>query len=191
MDNSIEFLTNELKEKWLKNDEYRFNHSIGTMNMARKLAKMYRVDVEKAAKCGLMHDMAKDIPNDEKVKYATKNQIPVEREEYYRPTLLHGKVGADICKKQYGFSQEMCDSIWYHTTGRENMTLLDKIVFVSDKIEENTRKYEGVEEFRNLAYKDLNQTIVKLIDHVIEDKVKKEDIMLIESIKARNYILIN
>ena len=95
-----------------------------------------------------------------------------------------------MAKKKYDFDDEMCDAIKYHTTGKENMTILQKVLFVSDKIDE-TRKYEGVEELRKLAFEDLDEAIIKNIDETLKININKRKVILEESIKTRNYLLIN
>ena len=102
--------------------------------------------------------------------------------------ILHGKIAADICRKKYNFDDEMCDAIANHTTGKENMTLLQKIIFVADKIDE-TRTYSDVEYYRNLASEDLNKAILEIINYVIKDKIESDKPILEQSIKTRNYIL--
>ena len=83
----------------------------------------------------------------------------------------------------------MCDAIANHTTGKENMTLLQKIIFVADKIDE-TRTYSDVEYYRNLAREDLDKTILEIINYVIKDKIESDKPILEQSIKTRNYILL-
>ena len=84
----------------------------------------------------------------------------------------------------------MCKAIACHTTGKENMTLLQKILFVADKTDE-TRKYEGVENLRNLALESLDKAIIKNIDDTLKINIDKGKVIIEESIKTRNYLLIN
>ena len=87
--------------------------------------------------------------------------------------LLHGKIGADICKKRYGFTTEMQNAIKYHTTGNEHMDKLAKVIFVADKIEENrkykdNRKAEKLEVARKLAKENLDMAVLFEIDESLE-----------------------
>lgn len=183
----IEVLKNDLK-KVLK--ESRYNHSICVMNMCELLAKKYNGDIKRARFVGLMHDMAKDMTKEEKIKYVKENNLECSIIEEKIVEILHGKIAADICKKSYGFDEEMCTAIQYHTTGKENMTLLEKILFVADKIDE-TREYEGVEELRKLAFEDLDKAIIKNIDDTLIINIGKNKLILEESIKTRNNLLLN
>ena len=92
--------------------------------------------------------------------------------------------------EKYNFDKEMCEAISIHTTGKPNMSMFLKIIFIADKIDE-TRSYEGVEELRKLAFENIDKAILKNIDSTIEINMKKERIILEESIKTRNFILIN
>ena len=183
----IEELKKELK-KYLKNE--RYEHSICVMEMSGKLAEKYNVDKTKVMKAALMHDMAKETSFDELKKYIKDKNIYVSKMEMLLGVTLHGKVAADICMKKYNFDEEMCSAISNHTTGKPNMTMFEKIVFIADKIDE-TRKYNGVQELRELAFKDIDAAIVKNIDYTTENNLKKRRPILEQSIKTRNYILIN
>ena len=182
----------ELKEKLKKyiTDEKRYAHSLGTMKMCKILADKYNVDVEKAEKAGLMHDVAKEIIDNEALKYVKENNIEITEVEEYNTKLLHGKIGADLCKKIYNFDEDMCNAIKWHTTGRADMSILEKIVFCADKLEEN-RSYENVDYYRKLALQDINQAILEIIDWTIKSNIEKGKLLLEKSIETRNYILIN
>ena len=91
-----------------------------------------------------MHDMAKEMTDEEMLDYVKKNKIRITETEKAIPQILHGKIAADMAKKKYDFDDEMCTAIACHTTGKENMTLLQKILFVADKTDE-TRSYESAE----------------------------------------------
>ncbi len=184
----IEELKEELK-KYITNEK-RYLHSLGTMKMCKILAKKYNVDIEKAEKVGLVHDIAKEIIDEEAIKYVKENNIEITEVEKYNTKLLHGKIGADLCRKIYNFDEDMCSAIKWHTTGRANMSILEKIVFCADKIEEN-RKYDNVEYYRNLVLKDIDQAVLEIIDYTIKSNIEKGKLLLEKSIETRNYILIN
>ena len=183
----IEKLKEDLK---IVLSDSRYNHSISVMNMCEALASKYNVNVKKAKLIGLMHDMAKDMTKEEKMQYVKNNNIECSLIEEKIVEILHGKIAADICKKRYQFDEEMCTAIKYHTTGKENMTLLEKILFIADKIDE-TRNYEGVEELRKLAFEDLDKSILKNIDDTLIINIQKNRLILEESIKTRNNLLLS
>lgn len=184
----LEELKIELK-KYLNQDEKRYAHSIGVMKMCEKLAKIYGANVGEAKKVGLMHDLAKKMKEEESIKYIKENKIKVDKIELKIPKILHGKIAADICRKEYDFTDEMCNAIAVHSSGTENMTLLAKILYISDKIDE-TRTYADVEYYRNIAYKDIDEAIIKIIDYNITKFVNERKVFYEEIVRTRNYLLL-
>ena len=144
---SIEDVKQEL-EKMLS--PKRYEHSIGVMEKAIELAGIYGEDEEKAAYAGLTHDIAKEMTEEEYYKYANENNIELAEIDKLVPSVLHGIIGADIVAKKYGFTEQMQDAVRYHTTGRPNMTLLDKIIYVADKTEERTRNFKHLDILRDI-----------------------------------------
>lgn len=182
----------EIKEE-LKNilSPKRYEHSLGVMEKAVELAEIFGEDKEKAAYTALVHDIAKEMTTEEYYKYARENNIEIEEIDKIETIALHGKIGADIVKKKYGFTNDMCNAIYYHTTGRANMTLLDKIIYIADKIEEN-RKYPEADELRKVfeKCKNLDEFILYDIDYyTIPKMIEQKRIIHPNSIYARNDII--
>lgn len=169
--------------------EKRYVHSVGVMKQAENLAKKYGQDVEVAKAVGIAHDIAKEIPEEEKLKYVKENNIKIDKIEGINVGLLHAKIGADICKKKYNFSEDMQNAIKYHTTGHENMDTLAKILFVADKTEES-RKYEDIEIVRNLANEDLDKCMLYILDYMLIDNVNRKKLIHPDSINTRNRIML-
>ena len=168
----------------------RFYHSLCVMEMCEKLANYYNINIEEAKLVGLAHDIAKEMPSEEKIQYSKANNLPVDTIENSYPSLLHAKIGADICKKQFDFSDNMCSAISLHTTGGENMDILSKILFVSDAIGID-RNYPSVEYARNLAFENLDKCVLYILNFTISDCLEKNKPIHINTILARNYLLIN
>lgn len=189
---NLDELKKELKERYLNTpeSEQRYAHSLGVMEMSEKLARKYNVDIERTQKAALMHDMAKCMPVEGLREYIKVNNIEVSESEMLAGVALHGVVAADICKKEYNFDDEMCEAIACHTIGKEDMTNLEKVVFIADKIDK-TREYEGIEVLRNLAFEDIDRAILQNIEQSIEKNIKRGNIIIEGSIKTRNFILIN
>ena len=174
--------------------EKRYKHSVGVMKKAEELAKIYDIDVNTAKLVGLAHDIGKELTKEEKLAYVEQNNIEIDEIEKINVGLLHGKIGADICKKRYGFTAQMQDAIKYHTTGNEKMDLLAKIIFVADKIEEN-RNYENEEKQKSLEYarqlakEDINKAVLLEIDESLVYTIKKQELIHTDSVLARNKLL--
>ena len=173
----IERIKNDLKENLT---EYRYIHSLGVMEMAEELAKVYNVDVESARIAGLLHDIAKEMTKEESLEYVEKINV----------SLLHGKIGAHIAKTLYDVSEQIQKAIEYHTETSPNMDELAKIIYVSDKIERNRKSEKfDLDAERELARKDLDGAVLFIIDASIEKLVKKEKLMHPTIVKTRNKLL--
>lgn len=172
--------------------EYRFTHSLGVAKKAIELAKIYGVQEEIAKKVGIAHDIAKEMTDEEMIEYAKANNIRIDEIETVKPSLLHGKIGADIATKKFGFTQDMINAIKWHTTGRENMSMLEKIIYVADKTEENRKGTRfNLEKSRELSTQNIDETLIFLMNEFITYNVKNEWLIHPETIKARNDLLLN
>ena len=196
-DKKVEELLNIINED-LKEElsEKRYNHSIGVMKKSVELAEIYDADINKAKLTGLAHDIGKELSKEEKLEYAKQNNIEVDEIEKINVSLLHGKIGADICKKRYGFTEDMQDAIQFHTTGsgKKEMTVLDKIIFLADKIEENRNykdetKLAELEELRELAKIDLDKAVIKALDNSLIYTIQKNELIHPDSINTRNKLI--
>ena len=172
--------------------EYRYTHSLGVAKKAVELAKIYGVQEETAKKVGIAHDIAKEMTDEEMIEYAKANNIRIDEIETVKPSLLHGKIGADIAAKKFGFTQDMINAIKWHTTGRENMSMLEKIIYVADKTEENRKGTRfNLEKSRELSTQNIDETLIFLMNEFITYNVKNEWLIHPETIKARNDLLLN
>lgn len=167
----------------------RFKHSIGVMDTAVKLAEKYGEDRGKAAIAGILHDCARNIEGQEVLELCGRYGIEVNYITNLQPQLLHGPLGAALARDVYGVEDEdVIRAIACHTTGREDMTLLDKIVFIADYIEPG-RKFHGVDKVRDLAYKDLDKAILISLDNTIKHILDKGVLIHPDTINARNFII--
>ena len=194
-DNEVEKLLKKIDTDIIKlESEKRYKHSLGVMKKAEELAKLYGENINKAKLVGLAHDIGKDLSKEEKLEYVKNNDIEIDEIEKINTGLLHAKIGADICKKKYGFSKDMQDAIKYHTVGNKNMDTFSKIIFIADKIEDgrnykNEKKMEQLEETRKLANIDLNKALLFLIDSSLEFTLQKKELIHPDSIDTRNRII--
>ncbi len=184
----IDKIKQELKENL---SEKRYIHSLGTMERAEELAKIYGVDIEKARLAGLTHDIAKEMTKEESLKYIKEHNIEIDEIEEINVKLLHGKIGANMVKEKYGLCQEIQNAILYHTTTDKNMDMLAKIIYVADKTEKNRKSKEfDIEYERELANKDIDAAIIYILDGNIEEIIKKGKLIHPKAIETRNSLLI-
>ncbi len=141
-------------------DADRYCHTLGVMYTSASLAMCHGEDLQKAQIAGLLHDCAKCIPNEKKIRMCQKYEIPVSDIEFHAPYLLHSKLGAYLAEKKYGVEEtEILSAITWHTTGKPQMTLLEKIIFMADYIEPMRWKAANLEEIRRLSFQDLDQAV--------------------------------
>ena len=181
---SYNFLkTKKTLRKYLDRD--RFEHSEGVMYTAAALAMRYGEDLEKAQIAGILHDCAKCMPDSKKLKICEKNHIEITEAEKMSPFLLHAKVGAYIAKAKYDIEDtEILDAIACHTTGKPAMTLLEKIIYISDYIEPMRNKASNLEEVRKMAFVDLDEALFKILSDTLvylEKSSKKMDPMTMQT----------
>lgn len=185
----IEIIKNDLKENLT---EYRYIHSLGVMEMAEELATIYNVDVESTRLAGLLHDIAKEMTEEESLKYVAENSIAIDDIEKINVSILHGKIGADIAKKKYGVNEQIQKAIQYHTETNPNMDTLAKIIYVSDKIEKNRKSEKfDLEYERNLAKEDIDAAVLFIIDASIKKVIKKGKLLHPTIVETRNKIIMN
>lgn len=149
--------------------ENRYRHTMGVMYTACNLAFVHGADLHKARMAGLLHDCAKCIPNSEKITICRKKNIPVTDFEMEHPVLLHAKLGAYMAKHDYEIDDpDILSAITWHTTGRPDMTLLEKIVFIADYIEPNRDKQPHLPEIRKMAYHDIDECMYMILKDTID-----------------------
>ena len=169
----------------------RFRHSLGVADTAVFLARRFGVDEEKARVAGLLHDCAREFPNDTLIEEAVRRGIAVEPLERSMPLLLHAYIGAERVKEIYGVEDaEICQAIYRHTVGGGNMTPLDKIIWYADMIEPN-RDYPEVEHLRRLAREaSLDEMVLVGLSESIVFVVRKGHLVHPATVQARNEILL-
>ncbi len=150
-------------------DPARYQHTLGVMYTSASLAMSHGANLEKAMVAGLLHDCAKCIPNDEKYQLCEKYHLEITDAEQANPSLLHAPLGACLAKKKYGVKDpEILNAIRYHTTGRPDMSLLEKIVYTADYIEPWREELPNMEEVRRLAFRDLDQALICMLEGSLE-----------------------
>lgn len=170
--------------------ERRLKHSRNVSKCALKLSEIYNCDKEKAEIAGLIHDCAKYF-NDEQVENCIKKfNIELDPLEKNNIALSHSVIGSYVAKEVFNIEdEEIINAIKYHTTGREDMSLLEKIIYIADLIEED-RNFPKVEEIRKLTYEgELDKAMILSFNNTIKFVIEKNQLIHPRTVKARNYIL--
>ncbi len=152
--------------------EHRYTHTIGVMETAISLAKRYGVDVKKAELSAIFHDYAKFRPKDEMRDIISEQKMANDLLDF-NSELWHAPVGAYLVKTEVGIEdEEILNAIKFHTSGRVNMTALEKVIYLADYIEPG-RHFPGVDEVRDLAKISLNKALIQSLINSIQFLMKK------------------
>ncbi|MBO5488355.1 MAG: nicotinate-nucleotide adenylyltransferase [Eubacterium sp.] len=149
----------------------RYIHTLGVATTAACLAMIHDVDVERAECAGLLHDCGKYFDDDEMIALCDLYKIELSDFERNNPALIHGKLGSYLAKVRYGVTdEEILSAIACHTTGKCDMTDLEKIIYIADYMEPN-RKMEcsphSLSEVRRASFANLNQALVMILENTI------------------------
>lgn len=169
----------------------RFRHSLGVAETAAQLAARFGVDAEAARTAGLLHDCAREFPNEAMRAEADKRQIPYGPIERAMPLLLHAYLGAARVRELYGVDDDAIEqAIYRHTVGGPQMTRLDKIIWYADMIEPS-RDYPEVEMLRRLAREaSLDEMLLMGLTESIKFVAAKGHLLHPHTIEARNELLL-
>lgn len=166
----------------------RMPHVLGTEREAVRLAERYGADVTKARIAALLHDCTKKLDMDEQLALCRQYAIPLDELEQKALKLLHSKTGAAIARDVFAADDEIYNAILYHTTGKPDMTLLEKIIYLADYIEP-TRDFPGVETLRRTVYEDLDRGLLLGLTMTIDEMEEMGNPVHHMTRDARDYLL--
>lgn len=168
----------------------RFQHSLGVMAAAKRLAEKYGAASDKAELAGLLHDCARIYENDELTARARQALITPDEIEAAAPLLLHAPLGAVIAAQQFGIDdKDVLQAIRLHTTGGRMMTVLDKIIYLADMIEPS-RVYPNVDKLRRAAEQNLDKAMLLAFNQSINYVIERGQLVHINTIQARNELIL-
>ena len=159
---------------WLRKKAYamlnpkRVPHVKGCEKEAARLAARWGADEDMAREAAILHDITKKLSVGEQLILCEKYGILIDDLERASDKLLHGKTGAEIARNEFGVSEPVYEAIKWHTTGKRDMSLLEKVIYLADYIEE-TRNFEGVERLRALSYEDIDRAMILGLEMSIDD----------------------
>ena len=169
----------------------RYEHSLGVADTAAFLARRFGEDEARARTAGLLHDCAREFPNEAMRAEADARGVSYGEVEASMPLLLHAPLGALLAREKYGAEDEaVLRAIARHTVGGAAMTALDKIVYFADMVEP-TRAYPGVEELRRLMREaDLDEMTLAGLTRSIAFVLEKGHLIHPDTVLARNELLL-
>ncbi len=164
--NNIDLYKKRLQKKL---DAERYEHTIGVAYTAAALAMRYGADIEKAQIAGILHDNAKCISLERAMQLSEKYNIALSEAELANPMLLHSKIGAYLAMHKYKITdKDIVRAILYHTTGRPNMSLLEKIIYIADYIEPMRHKAQNLPEIRRVAFIDIDKALLMILSDTLD-----------------------
>lgn len=168
-------------------DEKRIAHVAGCESEAVSLAMRWGEDPEAAATAGILHDITKSLSLEEQLNLCEKYGIINDHAELESPQILHAKTGAVLARDLFGAEERVCEAIRWHCTGKADMTLLEKIVWLADYIEP-TRDFDEVEPVRALAYEDLDRALALALQNTLEHIERKGKTPYQDTVEACRYL---
>ena len=187
MSNIRDYVANDRWYKKLHKDlaDKRYEHTLRVAETALHLAECHDYDREKAVTAALLHDCAKNYKDKKLLENAEKFHIPISDAAKENTDLLHAKVGAWIARTYFKVEDpDVFNAIAYHTTGRPSMSILEKIIYISDYSEPG-RKHRGrLELIRTVAETDLDLAVYYILEDTLAyltTKSKTKDPLTIES----------
>lgn len=168
----------------------RFAHSMRVVNTALEMAEGLGLDKDRVHLAALLHDYAKGMAPKDLLTLAREHNLITCRAEEVQPDLLHGPVGAWLCRSKLGIrDEEVLRAIHYHTTGRAGMSPLEIVIYLADLIEPG-RTYQGVQELKAVCEKDLRQGLLKAFDFTIQFILSRKLLLHPQTVEARNWLLL-
>lgn len=165
----------------------RIPHVLGTEQEAVRLAERYGGDVGKARVAALLHDCTKRLDMEQQLTLCKRYGIQLDELERKALKLLHAKTGAAIARDVFGVDDEIYSAVWYHTTGRANMTKLEKIIYLADYIEPS-RDFPGVDKLRKVCYEDLDKGLLLGLEMTIGEMTAMGNPVHHATIEARDWL---
>ena len=167
--------------------EKRWTHTKNVKKMAVKLAKRWGADPEKAAMAAILHDSVKEMPKQELLQIFADNAIMAESAPQRPSPVWHGIAAAILAETQWGITDpEILSAIRCHTTGKPDMSKLDKILYLADMTSAE-RDWPGVEELRALEMEDLDRALCDALKRSIDFVEEKNGTLDPESVAAYEY----
>ncbi len=184
----------------IKVSEKRLKHTMGVAVCAKELAKTHfpSLDLNMVELAALMHDYTKEYTAEKQFELCEYYHIELTEEEKLTPKLLHSKTAAAIAAHHFGLPNDACSAIYYHTTGRADMTPFEIVIYLADYIEE-FRDDPSCVKLREFYLKNLNRkcdknavlinTLVRSFDTTLKHLIDKGSLVDRNTIAARNFYL--
>lgn len=178
----LETVKNSMSEK-------RFTHTLAVIKLAVELADNYGESSEWAKWSALLHDITKEQNKIEQLQIIKKSDIITDKVCLQNSRAFHGVTASIFARDKLGIENvEVLNAIRYHTTGRENMSMLEKIIYVADACSYE-RTYKQAEEIRKLAFENIDEAMLAILESTILTVLKRREVIVIDTINAYNFLI--
>ena len=165
----------------------RMPHVLGTEQEAIRLAKQYGADIAKAQIAALLHDCTKKLTMEEQLELCKHYGIELDALEQKALKLLHAKTGAAVARDLFGVDDDIYNAIYWHTTGKADMTVLEKVIYMADYIEPN-RMFDGVDDLRDAVHTDLDMGLLMGLEDCIAEMVERGSPVHHNTVEAKKFL---
>ncbi len=168
-----------------KQNPHRYEHTLGVAYTAACMAFLFGEDPLRAELTGILHDCAKCFTDAELIRMCGEAGIPLSDAELASPAVIHAKYGSFMAEQEFGIrDREMLSAIKFHTTGRPDMSRLEKIIFIADFIEPLRDQAANLPEARKLAFDDLDECVYNILESTINYLNRKKASIVPETLRA-------
>ena len=165
----------------------RVNHVLGCRDTAARLARIWGVNEEDAARAGMLHDVTKAIDGPLQLTLCREYGKVLSDFSKRYPKTLHALTGSMVAERIFGENKAVVAAIESHTTGKGGMNMLEKIIYVADYMEPN-RDFPGVDKLRYLAETDMDAALKLGLEMTLEHLKRQGAEVSPESRQALEYL---
>ena len=165
----------------------RVAHVLGCRDCAVELARLYGENEVDAARAGLLHDITKAIDGPLQLTLCEEYGIVLDTFSRAFPKTLHALTGSLVAERIFGENEKVVSAICHHTTGRADMTTLEKIIYIADYVERN-RNFPGVEQMRTMAYTDLDKAVLMGLESAVAHVHRQGQGLAPATVEALEYL---
>lgn len=166
--------------------ERRYNHVLAVSRLAGELALAYDEDENRAQAAGLLHDITKELDKDVQLQIMKSSGIIMDNSLWNSPSVYHSVTGSLYAENELQITdQDILNAIRYHTTGREGMSILEKIIYIADAVGYD-RTYKEVTRLRKLAFKNLDACMFEILAATIKKLVKAHAVIAADTFYCYN-----
>ena len=165
----------------------RYNHSLSVSVTAVNLATYYNEDTKDAKIAGLLHDMAKELTIEDQITKVKEYGYVLTEYDLKTPAIIHGFLGAYMAKELFDVNDNIYNAIRTHSMGEPNMSLLQKIIFVSDYVEPFRDKIDNIDTLRKLAYNDIDRCVYEISKQTLDFLLESKKSVHINTYKTLEY----